>query len=284
MRFAVIAPARRASSRLADKMLADIGGEVMIVRTLRRAAQSQAAKVLVATDDGDIAAACKAAGFEAVMTGECDSGSARAAAAAGVVGAGGDDIVVNVQGDEPFIEPEVIDGVAELLHRRKDCVCATAVRELQSAEEFYDRAVVKVVSDVNDCALYFSRAPIPASRDSSSVIPAQAGISADSRAMRDSRLRGNDEGGGNDGEGGDGDGNVPQIARAHIGIYAYRAGFLRKLPNLTPSPMESIESLEQLRVLWHGEKIALLKVQSKSFGIDTEDDLSRARQRASAEL
>ena len=251
MRFAVIAPARRASSRLADKMLADIGGEVMIVRTLRRAAQSQAANVLVATDDGDIAAACKAAGFEAVMTGECDSGSARAAAAAEVIGADGDDIVVNVQGDEPFIEPEVIDGVAGLLHRRDDCVCATAVRELQNAEEFYDRAVVKVVSDVNDCALYFSRAPIPASR-------------------------------GNDGEGGDGD-DIPQIARAHIGIYAYRADFLRKLPNLTPSPMESIESLEQLRVLWHGEKIALLKVQSKSFGIDTEDDLSRARQRASAE-
>ena len=246
MRFAVIAPARRASSRLADKMLADIGGEVMIVRTLRRAAQSQAAKVLVATDDNDIAAACKAAGFEAVMTGECDSGSARAAAAAEVIGAGGDDIVVNVQGDEPFIEPEVIDGVAELLHRRKDCVCATAVRELQNAEEFYDRAVVKVVSDVNDCALYFSRAPIPALRD---------------------------------GDGGD----IPQIARAHIGIYAYRADFLRKLPNLTPSPMESIESLEQLRVLWHGEKIALLKVASKSFGIDTEDDLSRARQRAKAE-
>ena len=277
MRFAVIAPARRASSRLADKMLADIGGEVMIVRTLRRAAQSQAAKVLVATDDNDIAAACKAAGFEAVMTGECDSGSARAAAAAEVIGAGGDDIVVNVQGDEPFIEPEVIDGVAELLHRRKDCVCATAVRELQNAEEFYNRAVVKVVSDVNDCALYFSRAPIPASRDSfPSVIPAQAGISADSRTVRDSRLRGND------GEGGDGD-DIPQIARAHIGIYAYRAGFLRKLPNLTPSPMESIESLEQLRVLWHGEKIALLKVASKSFGIDTEDDLSRARQRAKAE-
>ena len=245
MRFAVIAPARRASSRLADKMLADIGGEVMIVRTLRRAAQSKAANVLAATDDSDIAAACKAAGFEAVMTGECDSGSARAAAAAKIIGAAGDDIVVNVQGDEPFIEPEVIDGVAELLHRRKDCVCATAVRELQNAEEFYDRAVVKVVSDVNDCALYFSRAPIPASRD-----------------------------------GGD---DAPQIARAHIGIYAYRAGFLRKLPNLTPSPMESIESLEQLRVLWHGEKIALLKVQSKSFGIDTEDDLSRARRRASAE-
>lgn len=245
MRFAVIAPARRASSRLADKMLADIGGEVMIVRTLRRAAQSQAAKVLAATDDNDIAAACKAAGFEAVMTGECDSGSARAAAAAGVVGAAGDDIVVNVQGDEPFIEPEVIDGVAELLHRRKDCVCATAVRELQSAGEFYNRAVVKVVSDVNDCALYFSRAPIPALRD-----------------------------------GGD---DAPQIARAHIGIYAYRADFLRKLPNLTPSPMESIESLEQLRVLWHGEKIALLKVASKSFGIDTEDDLSRARRRAKAE-
>ena len=238
MRFVVIAPARRASRRLANKMLADIGGDAMIVRTLRRAQQSDAAAVLATSDDDEVLQVCRAAGFEVIKTGAHESGSARIAEAAAIADI--KDMIVNVQGDEPFIEPNVINSVAALLHRRADCVCASAMRKLHNAEEFGDSAVVKVITDRAGCALYFSRAQIPAAKDSD-IAPSL------------------------------------DIARAHIGIYAYRPDFLQQLSQLSPSPMEQSESLEQLRILWHGEKIAMAEVASQSFGVDTAADLERAR-------
>ncbi len=239
MEFAVIVPARRASTRLPEKMLADIGGEPMIVRTLRRAAQSRAARVFAASDDDAIAEACRAAGFECAQTGEHDCGTSRAAAAAEKAG---EEAVVTVQGDEPFIEPQIINGVASLLGECEDCVCATAARKIQNAEEFAQSSVVKVVADSRGRALYFSRAPVPFAREKKN-------------------------------------GSPPPSARAHIGIYAFRSDFLRKFPGLSPSPDEQCESLEQLRILWHGEKIALLDSESESFGVDTAEDLQRARER-----
>lgn len=221
-------------------MLADIGGVPMIVHTLRRARLSGAARVLAACDDGEVLQVCRDAGFEAVMTGKHQSGSSRIAEAAEVANVD-DDVIVNVQGDEPFIESAVIDGVAELLYRREECVCATAMRKLHNAEEYNNSAVVKVIADGEGCALYFSRAAIPAAKDADTPPPLT-------------------------------------IARAHIGIYAFRAGFLQQLPKLPPSPLEQAESLEQLRILWHGKKIALTEVSSASFGIDTAADLARARE------
>lgn len=240
MRFVVIAPARRESARLADKMLADIGGLPMIVRTLQKAGESGAARVLAACDDDEVLQVCRAAGYEAVMTGEHQSGSSRIAEAASIAGIDDDCIVVNVQGDEPFIEPAVINKTAALLHQREDCVCATAMRKLHDGD-YDNHAVVKVVADNDGCALYFSRSPIPAAKDKDNAAASLA------------------------------------IARAHIGIYAFRPAFLRGLPKLQPSPLEEVESLEQLRILWHGKKIALVEVASTSFGIDTAEDLARAR-------
>lgn len=240
MRFVVIAPARRASARLTDKMLADIGGVPMIVRTLQKAKESGAARVVAACDDDEVSGVCRAAGYEVVNTGEHQSGTSRIAEAAAVAGIDDDCIVVNVQGDEPFIEPAVINNTAALLHQRADCHCATAMRKLHNGAEYNDNAVVKVVTDNAGCALYFSRSPIPATKDNNAAAPLI-------------------------------------IARAHIGIYAFRPAFLRQLPKLPPSPLEQVESLEQLRILWHGKKIALLEVASQSFGIDTAADLARAR-------
>ena len=234
--FVIIVPARRAAARLPDKPLADIHGVPMIVRTLQQAAKAGATKLLAAVDDDEVAAVVKKAGFIAQMTGECDSGTARVAAAARAVNIGDRDIVVNVQGDEPLIEPDLIRDVATLLANRSDCVCATAIRPLHDEEEFYNTATVKVVANADNTARYFSRAPIPYPRD----------------------------------------GDLP-LVHIHIGIYAYSARFLRQLPQLSPSPAELTESLEQLRILWHGHNIALLLQDSQSFGVDTAADLERAR-------
>ena len=159
--FSVIVPARRNSSRLPDKPLADIGGAPMLARTLQQAARAGAAQVFAAVDDEETAAAAKKAGFTACMTGECESGTARAAEAADKLQIPENHIIVNVQGDEPFIEPEIIRAVAELLFSRPTCVCATAVRPPRGEEEFYEPAAVKAVSNADGTARYFSRAPIP---------------------------------------------------------------------------------------------------------------------------
>ena len=245
MRFVVLIPARLASTRLPRKALADIGGVPMIVRTARRAAASRAARVVVAADDDEIVAACAAHGVAALLTAKTHaSGSDRIAEAAAALGLGDDEIVVNVQGDEPLIEPALIDACAALLGERRDCVMSTAAHAIADPDEFVNPNVVKVVVDAAGRALYFSRAPIPWPRDAGR---------ADPSAMASPPLR-------------------------HVGLYAYRVGFLRRFPALAASPLEETERLEQLRVLWHGERIAVhISALPPGVGVDTEDDLANAR-------
>jgi len=245
MRFVVLIPARLASTRLPRKALADIGGVPMIVRTARRAAASRASRVVVAADDDDIVAACGEHGVAALLTAKTHaSGSDRIAEAAAALGLGDDEIVVNVQGDEPLIEPALIDACAALLGERRDCVMSTAAHAIADADDFANPNVVKVVVDAAGRALYFSRAPIPWPRDAARADPV---------AIASPPLR-------------------------HVGLYAYRAGFLRRFPALAASPLEEIERLEQLRVLWHGERIAVhVSALPPGVGVDTEDDLANAR-------
>ncbi|MCV2357842.1 3-deoxy-manno-octulosonate cytidylyltransferase [Paucibacter sp. TC2R-5] len=246
MSFSVIVPARLASSRLPNKPLADIEGLPMIVRVAQRAALSKATQVVVATDSPLIIDACRAHGVRALLTrADHVSGSDRLAEACEQLGLDGQDLVVNVQGDEPLIAPAMIDACAELLKARPQCVMSTVAHALDDAAEFANPNVVKVVLDAQGLALYFSRAPIPWWRDGSSA--AQANLAA-AGALR------------------------------HVGMYAYHAGFLRRFPTLTASPLEQIESLEQLRVLWHGERIAVYVSPDKPGpGVDTPEDLARVR-------
>lgn len=246
MGFTVLIPARLASTRLPDKPLADIAGLPMVVRVAQRAAQSGATQVVVATDAERIQQACQAYGVRCIMT-RADhlTGSDRLAEACTQLGLDGQDAVVNVQGDEPLIEPALIQACAEQLVQRPDCVVSTAAHPLDDAAHFTNPNVVKVVTDAQGRALYFSRAPIPWWRDAP-----RPGQPAQGEATP---LR-------------------------HIGIYGYRAGFLRRFPQLAPSPLEVAESLEQLRVLWHGERIAVhVCQQAPGAGVDTPEDLARVR-------
>jgi 3-deoxy-manno-octulosonate cytidylyltransferase (CMP-KDO synthetase) len=244
--FTVLVPARLASTRLPNKPLADIAGLPMIVRVAQRAAMSSATAVVVAADHADIVAACAAHGVPSVLTRtDHATGSDRLAEACSLLGLDGDDMVVNVQGDEPLIDPALVDACAGLLARRGDCVMSTAAHTIAAPAEFDNPNVVKVVLDAAGRALYFSRAPIPWWRD---------GRAAGSAALPS-----------------------PAPLR-HIGLYAYRAGFLRRFPQLEPAPQERIESLEQLRVLWHGERIAVhVSAQAPGPGVDTPEDLARVR-------
>lgn len=246
MSFTVLVPARLSSTRLPRKPLADINGLPMIVRVAQRAALSGAARVVVATDDGEIAAACTTHGVAHVMTRvDHATGSDRLAEACTLLGLDGGDIVVNVQGDEPLIDPQLIDACAKLLAERADCVMSTLAHEIDEVEEFTNPNVVKVVLDRAGRALYFSRAPLPWWRDGYAK-----GISALS---------------------------TPAPLR-HIGVYGYRAAFLRRFPSLPASPLEAVESLEQLRVLWHGERIAVhVSAARPGPGVDTPEDLERVR-------
>lgn len=240
MSFTVIIPARLASTRLPNKPLADIAGQPMIVRVAQRAALSGAAQVVVATDAPEVAAACAAHGVRALMTrADHPSGSDRLAEAVEQLGLADDAVVVNVQGDEPLIAPAMIDACAATLEAQLDCVMATVAHTLTDVAEFSNPNVVKLVTDKAGRALYFSRAPIAWWRD---------GAGAPNQALR------------------------------HVGLYAYRAGFLRRFPTLAVSPLEQIESLEQLRVLWHGERIAVhVSNERPGPGVDTPDDLERVR-------
>ena len=244
MNFTVLVPARLASSRLPGKPLADIGGLPMVVRVAQRAALSGATRVVVAADDASIVQACERSGVEAVLTRtDHATGSDRLAEACERLGLDGDDAVVNVQGDEPLIDPALITACAALLETRPDCVMGTAAHEIDTIEDFTNPNVVKVVLDAKGRALYFSRAPVPHWRDAD---PSQA-------LQRPLPLR-------------------------HIGLYAYRAGFLRRFPTLAASPLEEIEALEQLRVLWHGERIAVhVSALRPGPGVDTPEDLERVR-------
>ncbi len=246
MLFTVLIPARLASTRLPRKPLADIAGVPMVVRVAQRAAMSGAARVVVAADHADILDACAAFDVEAVLTrADHATGSDRLAQACEILHLEGRDVVVNVQGDEPLIDMALVRACAEMLEARDDCVMSTAAHAIDSMKELDDPNVVKVVLDAAGRALYFSRAAIPWWRDARA-----AGASA-----------------------------VPTPAPLrHIGLYAYRAGFLRRFAALAPSPLEGIESLEQLRVLWHGERIAVHVSDSRPGpGVDTPADLERVR-------
>ncbi len=246
MSYTVLIPARLASTRLPDKPLADIGGLPMVVRVAQRAALSGAQQVVVATDSERILAACDQHGTRAVLTrADHPTGSDRLAEACQLLGLDGDDRIVNVQGDEPLIDPTLIDACAELLVQRPDCVMSTAAHGLEDPAHFGNPNVVKVVTDAMGRALYFSRAPIPWWRDAPQPAQPAPGVGAPMR---------------------------------HIGIYGYRAGFLRRFPQLSVSPLETVESLEQLRVLWHGERIAVhVAQQAPGAGVDTPEDLARVR-------
>jgi len=240
--FTVIVPARLASTRLPHKPLADIHGLPMVVRVAQRAALSHASQVVVAADSLEIVQACQAHGVRAMLT-QMDhpSGSDRLAEASALLGLEPTDVVVNVQGDEPLINPELINQVAELLVQRPTASMSTAAHEIHELAEFTNPNVVKVVIDQAQLALYFSRAPIPWWRDGFAN-----GIQT-----------------------------LPQPAPLrHIGIYAYRVGFLQSFPNLPPAPIETGEALEQLRALWHGHKIAVhITHEAPGPGVDTPEDL-----------
>ena len=249
--FHVLIPARLASTRLPNKPLADIHGQPMVVRVAQRAQVSGALSCTVAADDERIVAACEAARVQVLMTrSDHPSGSDRLAEACEKLALPDDAVVVNVQGDEPLIDPDLIGAVASALDARPDCVMATAAHTIGSPDDFLNPNVVKVVLDRRQTALYFSRAPIPWWRD---------GMPDLNPGM--DRLP-----------------ERPQPLR-HIGLYAYRVGFLKRFPSLEASPLEQCESLEQLRVLWHGERIAVhLAKHAPGPGVDTPQDLERVRQ------
>jgi 3-deoxy-manno-octulosonate cytidylyltransferase (CMP-KDO synthetase) len=243
MRFTVLIPARLASTRLPDKPLADIAGKSMVVRVAERAALSGAARVVVAADHASIVTACEKHGVQAVLTAPSHpSGTDRLAEASRVLALADNDIVVNVQGDEPLIAPDLIDAVAQLLADRKDAQMSTAAHAITDPAEYANPNVVKVVLDARGMALYFSRAPIPCWRDA----PAGA---------------------------------VPQPAPLrHVGIYGYRCAFLRGYPQMPEAPIEKLEALEQLRAMWHGHRIAVHVTQhAPGPGVDTPQDLERVR-------
>ena len=244
MSFTVLIPARLGSTRLPRKPLADIAGLPMVVRVARQAACSSASNVVVAADHADIVAACKAHGVTALLTRtDHATGSDRLAECCERLGLSGDDVVVNVQGDEPLIDPRLVNACAAELQAHSDCVMSTVAHAIHSATDFVNPNVVKVVLDAKGRALLFSRAPIPCWRDAPDV----AALSS------------------------------PPPLR-HVGIYAYRAGFLLAFPKLAVSPLEAVESLEQLRVLWHGERIAVHVTQlAIAPGVDTPDDLETVR-------
>jgi len=250
MRFTVLIPARLASTRLPNKPLADLGGAPMVVRVAQRAKLSQAEKVVVATDSQEVIDQCARFDVQAVMTAATHaSGSDRLAEACSLLGLTDDEVVVNVQGDEPLIDVALMDAVAQLLCDRPDCVMTTAAHAIDSLADYLNPNTVKVVLDSRQTALYFSRAAIPFARD-------RAGSAWWTTAKEL---------------------DLPKPLR-HVGIYAYRAGFLKAFPALSQAPVEKLECLEQLRALWHGYKIAVhVTERSPGIGVDTLDDLIAAR-------
>jgi len=244
--FKVVIPARFASTRLPGKPLLDICGKPMVIRVAEQAAQSGAQQIIIATDHQPIVAAAQEHGFQACMTrADHTSGTDRIAEVAAQQGWPDDTIVVNVQGDEPLIPPQLIRAVAQHLHDHPECAIATACHAIHDEASMRNPNIVKVVLDKFGNALYFSRAPIPWPRDAY----------AQNQPLPE---------------------NI--IVLRHVGIYAYRASFLRDFGKLNPTHLEQIESLEQLRALYYGYKIGVTKTdQAPPSGVDTEQDLQVAR-------
>jgi 3-deoxy-manno-octulosonate cytidylyltransferase (CMP-KDO synthetase) len=251
MSFTVLIPARLASTRLPNKPLADIAGVPMVVRVAQRVLSvpctGPAPRVVVAADSLQIIEACEAHGIDAVLTRvDHPSGSDRLAEACVLLGLPDDDIVVNVQGDEPLMDPALVSAVASLLRKTPIARMSTAAHAIESIADFHNPNIVKVVLDAHNMGLYFSRAPIAYPRDTPDQLP------------RPAPLR-------------------------HIGIYGYRVGFLKLFPKLSQAPIELTESLEQLRALWHGYRIAVhVTDHPPGAGVDTADDLDRVRKQFGA--
>ncbi len=241
MSFKVVIPARYASTRLPGKPLLDIAGKPMVVRVAEQAAKSGASEIIIATDFEKIVSVVQAQNLKAVMTRiDHASGTDRIAEVAQKLGWPDDEIVVNVQGDEPLIDPELIKEVAQHLANSKDAVMATACHPIHDEASLLNPNIVKVVMDANGNALYFSRSPIPYPRDEAYKQHIQA--------------------------------------HRHIGIYAYRVGFLKQYAQLVVTELEKIESLEQLRVLYHGYKIGVtITENAPASGVDTQEDLDYVR-------
>ncbi len=244
MSFVVIIPSRFGSSRLPGKPLADIAGKPMVQRVYEQAIKSGADRVIVATDDVRIVSVAEAFGAEVCLTrADHQSGTERLAEVIEKFHFSDETIVVNVQGDEPLIPPTIIRQVADNL-AQFDAPMATLAVEIDHASEVFNPSAVKVVTDKNGYALYFSRASVPWDRDHFSQNPPQ---------IHHNLLR-------------------------HIGLYAYRAGFVKQYIALEASPLEHLEALEQLRVLWHGEKIHVdIAVDAPPAGVDTPEDLDAVR-------
>lgn len=252
MLFTVIIPARFESSRLPGKPLKDIHGKPMIQWTWLQAKRSGAARIIIATESQEVKAVCEEFGAEVCLTAEHhQSGTERIAEVIELSGLQDDEIIVNVQGDEPMLPPELIHQVAEGLEGHPHIQMATLCEPINDVETVFDPHAVKVSRDVNDCAINFSRAPLPWSRDT---------------FLKNSQT-------------------LPEnwAYKRHIGLYAYRAGFVKQYVAWPACDLEHVEKLEQLRVLWHGEKILVLDALCDAgVGVDTPEDLARVRQLLSA--
>ena len=244
MSFVVVIPARYASTRLPGKPLADIHGKPMVQHVVEKALQSGADRVIVATDDERVQQALQSTGVEVCMTSpDHQSGTERLAEVCRHYGFAADTIIVNVQGDEPLIPPTIIRQVADNL-AAATALMATLSVPIKDAEEAFNPNAVKVVTDKDGYALYFSRASIPWDRDRFAKSHEQIG----------------------------------DHYQRHIGIYAYRAGFIQRYVDWAPSVLEQVEALEQLRVLWYGEKILVAQaLEAPPVGVDTQADLEKVR-------
>ncbi|WP_028486413.1 3-deoxy-manno-octulosonate cytidylyltransferase [Thiomicrorhabdus chilensis] len=247
MAFTVIIPARFESSRLPGKPLMEIHGKPMIEWTWRQAKKSGAERIIIATESLEVQHVCEAFGAEVCLTDDRhQSGTERIAEVIDVAGIKGDEIIVNVQGDEPMLPPELIHQVADGLMAHPEISMATLCEPIEDVETVFDPNAVKVSRDVANRAINFSRAPLPWSRDS---------FSADARELP-----------------------KEWAYKRHIGLYAYRAGFVKQYVSWPECPLEQVEKLEQLRVLWRGEKILVLDALCDAgVGVDTEADLIKVR-------
>lgn len=240
----VVIPARYASTRLPGKALADLCGKPLLQWVFERASESSAEHVVIATDDERIRSTAQAFGAQVCMTSaEHRSGTDRIAEVIESLDLSDDEIVVNLQGDEPLMPPALLDQVADTLSTHTEAVMATVGHTIVDEQDYHDPHVVKLVADASGYALYFSRASIPWHREA-----LEAGKTPAAPGQR------------------------------HIGLYAYRAGFVKEYAKWPPSPLEQAESLEQLRVLWHGRRIAVCEAaEMPGPGVDTPEDLERVR-------